>query len=80
MDSDSVLVSDIDECSESGTCSVDGICTNVPGSFKCQCGPGYEGDGLTCQGTNTRIQLIPQRKIKMRHWDEVHHACVHLLE
>ena len=24
------------------------MCINVPGSFECECGPGYFGDGYNC--------------------------------
>jgi len=40
---------DIEECFSS-PCSVNGNCTNVPGSFICTCNPGYSGDGFTCAG------------------------------
>nr|DAD42575.1 TPA_asm: hypothetical protein HUJ06_000805 [Nelumbo nucifera] len=38
---------DIDECAkpESHDCTEQAVCTNTPGSFKCTCPPGTEGDG-----------------------------------
>ena len=46
------LLSDIDECAtREHNCSVDGVCSNVEGSYKCGCKPGYSGDGRTCKGT-----------------------------
>ena len=46
------LLSDIDECAtRKHNCSVDGVCGNVEGSYKCGCKPGYSGDGRTCKGT-----------------------------
>ena len=43
--------SDVDECTEgSHKCSVDAVCNNTKGSYKCICKPGYHGDGLTCEG------------------------------
>ncbi|XP_027055606.1 protein crumbs-like [Pocillopora damicornis] len=42
---------DVDECAEgSHECSVDAVCNNTKGSYKCTCKPGYHGDGLTCEG------------------------------
>ncbi|PFX12832.1 Epidermal growth factor-like protein 6 [Stylophora pistillata] len=41
----------IDECVEgSHSCSVDAVCNNSKGSYKCTCKPQYHGDGLTCEG------------------------------
>ena len=40
---------DVDECKESeDKCHSDADCTNIVGSYKCQCKKGYLGDGLTC--------------------------------
>ncbi|XP_042486067.1 putative wall-associated receptor kinase-like 16 [Macadamia integrifolia] len=36
---------DINECADPITNSCSGICTNLPGSYKCSCPPGYFGDG-----------------------------------
>ena len=44
---------DVDECSATDThnCSRDGgECHNTKGSYKCQCRPGYTGDGQKCTG------------------------------
>lgn len=42
---------DIDECDKvngpNGRCGVNAICTNSPGSFACECPPGYTGNALT---------------------------------
>ena len=39
---------DIDECDKvhgpNGKCGVNAICHNLPGGFKCECGPGFSGD------------------------------------
>ncbi|RMX56766.1 hypothetical protein pdam_00018071, partial [Pocillopora damicornis] len=41
---------DIDECAtREHSCSADGVCSNVKGSYKCGCKPGYSGDGRTCK-------------------------------
>ena len=45
------LLPDIDECTtQTHDCSLNGICTNVEGSFQCECQPGFTGDGKTCEG------------------------------
>ncbi|KAB2093130.1 hypothetical protein ES319_A02G076000v1 [Gossypium barbadense] len=36
---------DIDECKIWSPCDKNAICSNLPGSFKCICKGGYEGDG-----------------------------------
>lgn len=38
---------DVDECQPS-RCHPDAFCYNTPGSFTCQCKPGYQGDGFRC--------------------------------
>ena len=41
---------DVNECELYSPC--DQECTNLPGSFECSCGEGYElnEDGVTCTG------------------------------
>ncbi|CAH3140748.1 unnamed protein product [Pocillopora meandrina] len=40
----------IDECAtREHSCSADGVCSNVEGSYICGCKPGYSGDGRTCK-------------------------------
>lgn len=40
---------DIDECQiGTSTCDVTALCINYPGSYRCECPPGYSGDGYTC--------------------------------
>lgn len=31
-------------------CSLNANCINLIGSFKCQCRPGFQGDGYVCDG------------------------------
>ena len=36
---------------QSSVCSQNAICTNTPGSFECECLPGFSGDGFEiCEG------------------------------
>ena len=44
--------SDVDECAiDTHNCSRDdGQCNNTKGSYKCQCKPGFTGDGHNCTG------------------------------
>ena len=40
---------DIDECTTlNHDCSPNGECTNVDGTFLCNCKAGFRGDGKTC--------------------------------
>jgi len=42
---------DIIECdTDNGGCSSAATCTNIVGSFTCDCLTGYTGDGFTCDG------------------------------
>lgn len=42
---------DNDECSgDVSPCHTDGVCFNVPGTFRCECKQGYEGNGIDCAG------------------------------
>ena len=55
-----LMILDINECHEenefSAKChSTAAICTNTPGSYQCQCKPGFEGDGRTCVGKSIYI-------------------------
>lgn len=43
--------SDIDECSEGlDECDDNAQCVNTPGSYRCVCESGYQGDGFDCEG------------------------------
>lgn len=46
---------DVDECEAGGVCD-NGVCTNAPGSFQCQCGSGYHlsRDRSRCEGKRGR--------------------------
>ena len=42
---------DINECTErTHNCSVNGLCTNMNGSYSCECHHGYMGNGFECPG------------------------------
>jgi hypothetical protein len=51
-DSKILLHVDINECVQtSKVCHAQANCSNIPGSFSCQCSSGFEGDGLlNCTG------------------------------
>ena len=45
--------SDINECknaTDNDCDEVNGICTNINGSYLCSCEMGFSGDGRTCSG------------------------------
>lgn len=45
---------DVDECSGSlDVCDKNAACTNNPGSYRCDCEVGYEGNGTHCQGKSS---------------------------
>ena len=51
------LVVDIDECAEE-ECHPSATCVNNPGSFVCNCNPGFIGDGvISCSGTQNFITV-----------------------
>jgi hypothetical protein len=44
---------DIDECKlDKDNCDKNAKCINTPGGFKCECKPGYSGNGVKCEGVN----------------------------
>ena len=46
------IFSDEDECEYEGMCSYPhSVCVNLPGTFKCVCEEGYEGDHSECERT-----------------------------
>lgn len=52
------IIQDIDECDKVngpfGRCGGNTICTNTPGSFGCQCKPGFTGNAFKqCTGMTT---------------------------
>lgn len=48
---------DVDECSEdSNPCENGGTCINTPGSFTCDCPPGFAGD--LCDQSGMLLVLV----------------------
>ena len=46
-----LTLKDADECDTGNhVCHVQALCNNTNGSYTCQCGQGWSGDGNTCQG------------------------------
>ena len=59
----SFLLPDIDEClSGSHACNVTANCTNTDGSHNCTCKEGYTGDGQSCQGIISALELANRKK------------------
>ena len=45
---------DINECGNGyNDCHLNATCTNVPGSYHCQCKKGFVGSGKLCEGKDT---------------------------
>ena len=45
------LFADIDECTlGKDDCDMNAECTNRPGSYRCDCNPGFQGNGTHCEG------------------------------
>lgn len=46
-----MFLSDQDECSaEDHNCNLNADCVNTPGSYRCTCKEGFNGDGFSCSG------------------------------
>jgi hypothetical protein len=50
-------VIDINEC-ETGGCHPNASCVDSPGSFTCDCNPGFTGDGVNCAGIHNSIPVL----------------------
>ncbi|XP_033108971.1 fibrillin-1-like [Anneissia japonica] len=51
-----ILYVDINECLQENDCSLNALCTNVPGSYNCTCSTGFSGDGRDCQDIDECIE------------------------
>ena len=51
---------DINECALlNGPCDENALCTNIEGSYKCECKEGFQGDGYTiCTGAQTLVTIL----------------------
>lgn len=55
----SFLSVDQDECSfEDHNCNPNADCVNTPGSYRCTCKDGFNGDGFSCSGETDEIFKI----------------------
>lgn len=53
-----VVCVDLDECStEDHNCNPNADCVNTPGTYRCACKEGFNGDGFSCSGTGNINQL-----------------------
>uniref|UniRef100_A0A8C5BTL1 Nidogen 2 n=1 Tax=Gadus morhua TaxID=8049 RepID=A0A8C5BTL1_GADMO len=55
-----LFCSHVDEC-QSSPCHADAGCSNGPGSFRCQCRPGFHGDGFQCSPHAPRPESVCER-------------------
>lgn len=44
------FLSDVKDCTDPNPCDGNATCTELPGSFSCQCKSGYTGNGTYCSG------------------------------
>ncbi|XP_019621165.1 PREDICTED: IgGFc-binding protein-like [Branchiostoma belcheri] len=72
---------DVDEC-ELGLddCDPDAVCVNTHGSYKCECKPGFTGDGTTCWARSTCVAFGDPHYITFDgHMHHFQGACTYTL-
>ncbi|VDK56616.1 unnamed protein product, partial [Anisakis simplex] len=72
-----IRIADADECSVPNGCHPVAICTNLPGSYVCDCPDGYKGDGYSCvqyHYVNNMTGIFMFSYSNFRH-DEEHFDC-----
>lgn len=52
------VCADVDECSTGLPCDPNATCINQPGSYQCECRPGFEGDGTDCAAAEGCAQAV----------------------
>ena len=58
-----IILADTDECEGDSVCDASAECINTMGSYECQCGTGYTGNGFTCEGKWLSYSNIYNNKI-----------------
>ena len=67
------LLLDINECDNgSHNCHSNAKCTDEDGSFTCECLPGFEGNGVDCQG----IVYLPGLFIRFIYYKLLHESII----
>ena len=56
---------DTNECLQNSTCHPNATCTNIEGSYICMCETGFDGDGFTCNGKKTKMEMGSCKEIAM---------------
>lgn len=60
------LASDVDECvTEDHNCNPNAECMNTPGSYRCSCKEGFNGDGFTCSGKRESVAQFSFVELKL---------------
>ena len=73
---------DIDECVGDSPCDVNAVCHNTESSYTCQCGEGYSGTGMQCEGIVSVDKTIPVSSHTLHHllgttFESTHNTHLH---